>query len=227
MIELEHISKIYHLGGEGFTALDNISCTITTEESVAIMGASGSGKSTMMHIMGILDKPTSGTYRLNGQPVNDLSADEKATLRNQTLGFIFQSFFLLPKLTAQENVMLPLMYGPHIPKHIQADMALDCLDKVGLKNFAHHRANELSGGQKQRVAIARALVTKPSIILADEPTGALDTTTSQEVLSLLLDLNKQEKCTLVVITHDHAVAAAFPRQIHIQDGHIIDPRGTA
>jgi putative ABC transport system ATP-binding protein len=208
------------VGNQSSAALNDVSLKIFKEEAVAITGSSGSGKSTMMHIMGLLDQPTSGIYKLNGEPVSHLSANQKALLRNLVIGFIFQSFFLLPKLSVLDNVLLPLLYSPPLPKGQQIEMATTCLDKVGLKKFIHHKANNLSGGQKQRVAIARALVTKPKIIFADEPTGALDTKTGQDILKLLLDLNKQEKCTIVTITHDLDVARAFPKQIHIQDGKI-------
>lgn len=220
IIEFEHVSKIYRVGEQSFAALNDVSLTIMKEEAVAITGPSGSGKSTMMHIMGLLDKPTSGIYKLNGEPVSHLSAKQKALLRNLAIGFIFQSFFLLPKLSALENVMLPLLYSPPLSKEKQIAMATSCLEKVGLEKFIHYQANNLSGGQKQRVAIARALVTKPKIILADEPTGALDSKTGKSILDLLLTLNREEKCTIITITHDLDVASAFPKQIHIQDGNI-------
>jgi len=216
---------MYTMGNQQLAALDNVSLTILKDEAVAITGPSGSGKSTMMHIMGLLDKPTDGIYKLNEEPVSHLSANEKALIRNLAIGFVFQSFFLLPKLTALDNVLLPLMYAPPISKDKQIAMATECLDKVGLKKFMHNKANNLSGGQKQRVAIARALVTNPKIILADEPTGALDTKTGKDILKLLLDLNKDHQCTIITITHDLDVAAAFPKQIHIQDGKIDSIRG--
>jgi putative ABC transport system ATP-binding protein len=220
IIEFEHVSKIYYQGNEIFTALDDVCLTIYKNESVAISGPSGSGKSTMMHIMGLLDTPTSGIYKLNSEPVNHLSNNEKSLLRNLAIGFIFQSFFLLPKLTALDNVLLPLLYAPPLPKEKKIAMATLCLEKVGLKKFIHQTTCNLSGGQKQRVAIARALVTHPKIILADEPTGALDTKTGKDILKLLLDLNKEEHCNIIIITHDLEVARAFPKQIHIQDGKI-------
>lgn len=225
MIEFDHVSKIYPMGDRQFVALDDISFKIGKQEAVAITGPSGSGKSTLMHIMGILDQPTSGVYKLNGQSVSHLSAIEKAHLRNQAIGFIFQSFFLLSKMSALDNVLLPLMYAPAMPHAKQIALAKDSLEKVGLKDFINHKANNLSGGQKQRVAIARALVTKPHIILADEPTGALDSKTGHDVLELLLGLHKHEDCTVVCITHDKDVAKAFPKQIHIYDGHIESIRG--
>ena len=201
-------------------ALDDISLTILKNEAVAITGPSGSGKSTLMHVMGLLDQPTSGIYKLNNEPVNHLSPHDKALLRNLAIGFIFQSFFLLPKFTALDNVLLPLLYSPPLPKEKQIAMATLCLEKVGLQKFIHQKTNNLSGGQKQRVAIARALVTHPTIILADEPTGALDTKTGKDILKILFNLNKDENCTIITITHDKDVARAFPKQIFIQDGKI-------
>jgi putative ABC transport system ATP-binding protein len=227
IIELEHVSKIYCNGEQSFAALDDVSLRILKESAVAITGPSGSGKSTMMHILGLLDKPTLGTYKINGEDTSHLSNNQKALLRNLVIGFIFQSFFLLPKMTALENVLLPLLYSPPIPREKQLHMATTCLEKVGLGKFMQNKATDLSGGQKQRVAIARALVTNPKIILADEPTGALDTKTGHATLDLLLNLNQNEQCTVIAITHDLEVASAFPNQVHIQDGKIDSVRGDA
>ena len=197
-------------------AVDGVSFTIDRGESVAIIGPSGGGKSTLMHMIGCLDRPTSGAYLLEGQDVSELGDDELAALRNQHLGFVFQTFNLLPRQTAVENVELPLLYAGVSSTR---ERALEALARVGLSDRAHHLPTELSGGQKQRVAIARALVTRPSVLLCDEPTGALDTRTGEEILELLKELNS-EGTTLLVVTHDLEVAAHMSRVLRLRDGKI-------
>ncbi|MDF1655640.1 MAG: ABC transporter ATP-binding protein [Coxiellaceae bacterium] len=221
MIQFENVIKRYQMGDTVFEALRGVSFNIDQGEAVAIVGPSGSGKSTTMHIIGLLDKPTEGRYILHGKDVSSLSSDRLAELRNKEIGFVFQSFFLLPKYDALHNVALPLSYRG-IAKKEREERAMTCLARVGMDKFHHHKPTELSGGQQQRVAIARALVGEPSLILADEPTGALDTKTSQEVMQLLFDLNKNENRTVVMITHDTDIAHQFPRNIQIRDGKIMD-----
>ncbi len=220
MIKLENIKKTYRMGGNDYEALKGISFTIETGELVAIVGPSGSGKSTTMNILGLLDKPTSGQYYLDNINTSQFSGDKLAALRNQRLGFIFQQYFLLPKLSALENVMLPLTYR-HDEKISHYDIkqrALTMMKSVGMEKFGDHRPTELSGGQQQRVAIARALVGKPSIVMADEPTGALDTQTSQQIMDLLKSCMQETKTTVVIITHSVELAAQCQRAIHIRDG---------
>lgn len=220
MIKLENIKKIYRMGDATFEALKGISLEIKDKEIVAIVGPSGSGKSTTMHILGLLDKPTSGKYYLDGMDTAEFTGDKLSSLRNRRLGFIFQQFFLLPKLSALDNVMLPLTYRyteKISPPEMQS-RALTMLEKVGMKDFSAHRPNELSGGQQQRVAIARALVGRPSIILADEPTGALDTKTSQQIMDLLKSQVAETGTTVVIITHSLEVATQCQRSIQIRDG---------
>lgn len=218
MIELIDVTRTYHMGEAVYHALKGINIKIGSGELVAIVGPSGSGKSTTMNILGLLDKPTSGEYRLDGQPTAHLMANDLALLRNRKIGFIFQSFFLLPKLTAWQNVGLPLQYA-NVPKKEIRRRALEGLAQVGMAQHAKHRPSELSGGQQQRVAIARALVTAPQIILADEPTGALDSTTSEAVLNLLI--NQAQGTTVVIITHDPNVANECDRVIQVRDGRVI------
>lgn len=217
MIQLEQVHKSFQMGKQSYTALKGIDLTIDAGESVAIIGPSGSGKTTTMNIIGLLDRPTEGNYLLNGTPAQELSDDELALMRNKHIGFVFQSFHLLPKFSALENVMLPLQYQS-ISKKEATLRAEAVLDRMGLAEHMHHTPNELSGGQKQRVAIARALITNPSILLADEPTGALDTKTSVQILECLQDLNKNDGATIVIVTHDPKVAASCARQIDIRDG---------
>lgn len=220
MIKLDNVKKSYRMGDTVLEVLKGISFTIARGELVAIVGPSGSGKSTTMNILGLLDKPTSGKYYLDGIDTADFENDRLAELRNERLGFIFQQFFLLPKLSAIENVMLPLSYR-HVNKPSEKEikeLALFFLDKVGMARFASHKPTELSGGQQQRVAIARALIGKPSIILADEPTGALDTKTTQQIMELLTNELEQEKTIVVIITHSLEVAAQCHRAIHVRDG---------
>ncbi len=221
MIEFRDIYKIYNEGeGENeVRAVDGVSFTIEKGEFVAIVGKSGSGKSTCMNIIGALDVPTYGTYLLNGENVGELSDNQLAEIRNKMLGFIFQQYNLIPKLNVLENVELPLIYsGLSADERIQR--ALESLDRVGLKDRAHHMPSQLSGGQQQRVSIARALAGNPSVILADEPTGALDSKTGRDVLNFLKELNNQGN-TIVLITHDNGIASEAKRIIRIQDGKVV------
>ena len=221
MIELRNVTKVYQMGVNQYEALKGINIHIKTGELVAIIGASGSGKTTTMNILGLLDHLTSGEYYLNGKDVSGLAVREQATMRNRSIGFIFQSFFLLPRLTAIQNVGLPLMYRGIDAKTIKK-RSLELLEKVGIGDHYKHRPSELSGGQQQRVAIARALVGHPHIILADEPTGSLDSTTGQAVLDLLIGLNKSEGTTVIIITHDEYVAKQCSQIIKISDGLIVE-----
>lgn len=215
---LNAISKKYRIGETDNLILNRISLAVNAGEMLAIVGASGSGKSTLMNIIGLLDKADSGQYHLQGRDVTGLNDNELANLRNQYLGFVFQQFNLLPRFTALQNVALPLIYR-HSSLIDANALALNALKRVGLQNFAYHRPSQLSGGQQQRVAIARALVGGPQLILADEPTGALDSKTSQEIMGLFLSLHA-EGCTLILITHDEKIAATCTRQIMMADGEI-------
>lgn len=222
MIDLKDIYKIYIDGDSEIHALDGISLHIDEGEFVAIVGQSGSGKSTCMNIIGCLDVPTSGTYYLNGVDASTLTEDEQAQIRNQTLGFIFQQYNLIPKLNLLENVELPLIYRGY-PQKKRTELALKALERVGLGDRVKKYPSQLSGGQQQRVSIARALAGSPSVILADEPTGALDSKTGHEVLLLLKKLN-EEGNTIVLITHDNGIAEQAKRVVRIQDGKIIEDR---
>ena len=220
MITLENITKTYQLGDMEVPILRGIDLQIDASEYVSIMGASGSGKSTLMNIMGCLDQPTAGRYYLDDRELTTLNKDELAYIRNQRIGFVFQQCNLLPRATALENVILPMVYAG-IPKSERRTRAEAALTHVGLSDRMANRPSQLSGGQQQRVAIARALVNQPAILLADEPTGALDTHTSQEVMNLFHELNEQA-ITVIVITHETEVAAQTKRRIRIQDGQIVD-----
>lgn len=219
LIEMKDIYKIYHMGDAEVHALDGISLSIQKGEFVAIVGQSGSGKSTCMNIIGCLDVPTKGTYKLQGKDISHYSDDELARVRNKMLGFIFQQYNLLPKLTVEENVSLPLLYGGYSDKE-QKKRANIALKKVGLESKSKNLPTQLSGGQQQRVSIARALAGDPSVILADEPTGALDSRTGREVMNFLKTLHKEGN-TIVLITHDNSIAAQAERIIRITDGRIV------
>ena len=219
VIQLEHIVKKYGKGDAEFTALNDVSFTVNTGELVAIMGSSGSGKTTMMNMIGLLDRPTSGSYTLGGVNVDQMKDDELSLVRNQKIGFIFQSFFLLPRFSAIHNVTLPLMYRG-VAQSEANDRAMEIFKKMDIERLANNRPNQMSGGQQQRVAISRALISEPDLILADEPTGALDEKTSDAVLELLTDLNQKEGKTIVIVTHDPDVGKACPRITRIHDGEI-------
>ena len=217
MIEVENVTKVYQMGETEVRALNGVSFKIDNGEWVAITGPSGSGKSTLMAILGCLDSPTSGSYRLDGMDVAQMRDDQLAAVRNQKIGFVFQQFNLLARTSALENVELPLLYSS---QNHRRDRAKAALEAVGLKDRLEHRPNELSGGQQQRVAIARALVSEPSILLADEPTGNLDSKTGKEIMELFSDLHRTRGISVIFVTHDPSIAANAQRVIHIQDGQI-------
>ena len=219
LIQLQAINKVYGVGDLEVHALRDVNLSINTGEYCAIVGASGSGKSTAMNLIGCLDRPTQGSYQLDGVPVNTLEADALADIRNRKIGFVFQQFHLLPQLTAVENVMLPMVYA-NVPKPQRRSRATKALQKVGLGNRLHNRPNQLSGGQQQRVAIARAIVNRPKLLLADEPTGALDSQTSQSIMDIFASLNR-DGMTLVMVTHDDAVAQQCDRVIVFRDGQVL------
>lgn len=220
LIAVRDVWKIYELGDVAVQALRGVSVDIAAGEFVAVMGASGSGKSTFMNIVGCLDRPTRGVYRLAGSDVSALSADERATIRNRQLGFVFQSFNLIPRTSAIENVELPLFYG-EVPLSEQRQQAREALAAVGLSGREEHLPSQLSGGQQQRVAIARALVNHPAVLLADEPTGNLDTHTSQEILEIFRSLNEDQGLTIVLVTHEPDIASYAQRVLTFRDGLVV------
>jgi putative ABC transport system ATP-binding protein len=233
VIETEHLSKVYSMGSSEVYAVRDVSLTVWSGEFVALMGPSGSGKSSLMHLLGCLDRPTRGAYRLEGRAVGDLSAAERSQVRNQRIGFVFQTFNLLPRLTALENVALPLLYQRPAPRDDRRvkERCLEMLARVGLEQRAGHRPVELSGGERQRVAIARALVTGPAVILADEPTGNLDSATGREIMNLLAGLTQDgelasseagRKPTILVVTHNADTSAYAGRVLHMLDGRIME-----
>lgn len=222
VVDAKDIKKIYTMGLMEVPALQNVSVQIARSEVVAIMGPSGSGKSTLMNILGCLDRPTSGDYSLDGEYVSNLSDDQLSSIRNRKVGFVFQAFNLLSRTSALANVELPLRYAGTFDGQAR-DKARAALESVGLGNRMDHKPNELSGGQQQRVAIARALVNDPAIILADEPTGALDTHSGKEIMDLLLGLNRDRGTTLIFVTHDPSIGALTQRVIRIRDGLIEEP----
>ena len=216
--DMRHVSKVYGSGDMAVRALDDLTMAVRRGEYLAMMGSSGSGKSTAMNILGCLDRPSGGTYRFNGASVQDLSDDELADLRNRELGFVFQQFHLLPQLSAMENVMLPMVYAG-VPRAQRREQAAAALQRVGLGHRLENRPNQLSGGQQQRVALARAIINQPALLLADEPTGALDSSTTNEVLDLFDELH-QQGMTILMVTHEADVAARAERVLHFQDGRI-------
>jgi ABC-type lipoprotein export system ATPase subunit len=219
LIQLADVRKTYHLGEVDVPVLKGITLSIARGELVALMGASGSGKSTLMNILGCLDRPSAGQYWLDGQEVSHLSADQRAQVRNKNIGFVFQSFNLLARTSALDNVMMPLAYtAAHLSNREARRRAAALLDRVGLGPRLDHHPSQLSGGQQQRVAIARALINNPPLLFADEPTGNLDSKTSVEMLQLFQQLNREEKITIIIVTHDATVASYAKRVIHIKDG---------
>ncbi|MGN1328175.1 MAG: ABC transporter ATP-binding protein [Eubacterium sp.] len=220
LIEVRDVYKIYNPGENQVNALDGVSITIDEGEFVAIIGQSGSGKSTLMNMLGLLDTPTSGEYYINGNLVDDLTDDEMSVIRNEQIGFIFQGFNLIPSLSALENVELPLVYRG-MPKNERRQISVDALQRVGLEQRMHHLPAEMSGGQQQRVAVARAIAARPPVILADEPTGNLDTKSTKEVMAILHEL-KDEGRTVIVITHDNEIAEEAERVIRVRDGKVVE-----
>ena len=219
--ELEHIRKLYGSGDTTVIALDDLCLNVQRGEYLAVMGTSGSGKSTAMNILGCLDRPSSGSYRLNGTAVEHLSDDQLADLRNRELGFVFQQFHLLQELTALENVMLPMVYAG-VPAEQRRARGTAALERVGLGTRLHNKPNQLSGGQQQRVAVARAIINNPNLLLADEPTGALDSRTTKEVLDLFDELHREQGMTILLVTHEHDVAERAERIVHFHDGRLVD-----
>ena len=217
IIRVEDLRRDFQVGSETVHALRGVSFAIRQGEFVTIMGTSGSGKSTLLNILGCLDTPTSGAYYLDGISVREMGRNDRATLRNRKIGFVFQNYNLLPKTTALENVELPLFYNPSVSAKERRERAVAALGEVGLSSRLHHRSNQMSGGQQQRVAIARAIAARPPVILADEPTGNLDSVSGRAVMELLLELNRQGR-TVLLITHDPAIAACAPRVVQVRDG---------
>jgi putative ABC transport system ATP-binding protein len=220
VVQLVNLRKTYSMGDQEVVAIDGVDFTLAAGEFVAIMGPSGSGKSTLMHVIGLLTRPTSGQYFFEGQDVGTFGADELADLRSTRLGFVFQSYNLLPRTTALENVELPMIYAG-VSEREQAQRALQALDVVGVSQMAQHISNQMSGGQQQRVAIARALVNNPSLILADEPTGALDTKSSKEIMDLFTRLNQERGMTILLVTHEPDVGRRAKRIVSFRDGKIV------
>lgn len=218
MITMKDVTKTYQMGEEVVTALDNVSLTVEEGEFTSIMGPSGSGKSTIMNILGLLDKFDSGSYTLNGINVSDHDDEELAKIRNKEIGFVFQSFNLLPRMNLLENVMLPLVYAK-VPKKERQRRAKEALERVGLGNRLYHKTNEISGGQTQRVAIARAIVNNPSVLMADEPTGNLDSKTTKTIMRIFQELN-DEGTTIIMVTHEPEMAQYTKRIVHVRDGKI-------
>lgn len=226
VVDVRNLRRVYPLADEPVIALAGVDLTIDAGEFVAVMGPSGSGKSTFMHIVGFLDRPTSGTYRFAGRDVTELDENDLADIRSRQLGFVFQAYNLLPRTSAVDNVELPMLYaGVGDAKRRRA--ALDALGEVGLAKYAHHHPNQLSGGQQQRVAIARSLVNEPRLILADEPTGALDTRASEDVMALFARLNAQRGITIMLVTHEPDVAAHAKRVVTFRDGAVLTDAPTA
>jgi putative ABC transport system ATP-binding protein len=219
LIETEKLTRLYRLGGETVHALQDVSLSVQAGDFVAVMGPSGSGKSTFMNVIGCLDRPTSGTYRLDGETISSLGGDALAAVRNRKIGFVFQQFNLLDRLDALANVELPMLYAGE-DRHIRREKAAAALRRVGLGERIHHRPTQLSGGQQQRVAVARALVNNPKMLLADEPTGALDSRTSVEIMALFQELNR-DGTTVIVVTHEPDVARYATRLIRFRDGHVL------
>lgn len=224
LIRIENVQKIYEIGENQVHALRDVSFNIKKGELMAIMGPSGSGKSTLMNIIGCLDRPTGGQYILEGEEVSSMNKNKLAHIRNQRIGFVFQTFNLLPRTSALENTELPLIYS-HVSRKEARERALNSLAAVGLKGREHHLTNQISGGEQQRVAIARALVNNPSLILADEPTGNLDTKTEREIMKIFQRLNEEKNITVILVTHDPEVARFTPRKIHLRDGQIESEEG--
>jgi putative ABC transport system ATP-binding protein len=220
MIELSDITKTYRMGEVDFTVLSGVSLSVRRGELIAIMGPSGSGKSTIMNIIGCLDRPTSGSYRFEDREISAMSDNELASIRNVKIGFVFQTFNLLARFSALKNVEVPLIYGG-VPARLRKERAVPMLEKVGLADRLHHKPTELSGGQQQRVAVARALVNNPALLLADEPTGNLDSRSGEEILKILTGLNEQG-VTVIIVTHDQSVAARCRRIVNVKDGQIIN-----